>query len=36
MTHRLVVGANGTLDELKDKGIVTGNVRIDKCNPLVN
>jgi hypothetical protein len=36
MTHGLVVGANVTLDELKDKGVVTGNISIDKRNPLVN
>jgi len=33
---RFVVGVDGTLDELKDKGVVTGNVSIDKSNPLVN
>jgi hypothetical protein len=36
MTHGLVVGANVTLDELKDKGVVTGNISIDKGNPLIN
>jgi hypothetical protein len=36
MTHRLVVGANVTLDELKDKGVVMGDINIDKRNPLVN
>jgi hypothetical protein len=36
MTHGLVVGANVTLDELKDKGGVTGNLSIDKRNPLVD
>ena len=35
-THGLVVGANVTLDELKDKGVVAGNISIDKRNPLVN
>ena len=36
IAYRLVVGADSTLDELKDKGVVTGNVSVDKCNPLVN
>ena len=36
ITHRLVVGVDSTFDKLKDKGVVTGNVGIDKCNPLVN
>jgi hypothetical protein len=36
ITHGLVVGVDSTLDKLKDKGVVTGNVSIDKCNPLVN
>jgi len=36
VAHRFVVGADGALDKLKDKGVVTGNVSIDKCNPLVN
>jgi hypothetical protein len=36
ITHGLVVGVNVTLDELKDKGVVTGNISIDKRNPLVN
>ena len=35
-THGLIVGANVTLDELKDKGVVTGNISVDKRNPLVN
>lgn len=36
LTHGLVVGVNVTLDELKDKGVVAGNISIDKRNPLVN
>ena len=36
MTHRLVVGANVTLDELKDKGVVTGNISVDERDPLVH
>jgi hypothetical protein len=36
ITHGLVVGVNVTLDKLKDKGVVTGNISIDKRNPLVN
>lgn len=36
VTHGLVVGADVTLDELKDKGVVTGNISIDKRDPLVN
>jgi hypothetical protein len=36
IAHGLVVGVNATLDELKDKGVVTGNISIDKRNPLVN
>ena len=36
ITHGLVIGVNSTLDELKDKGVVTGDIRIDKRNPLVN
>jgi hypothetical protein len=36
MTYGLVVGANFTLDELKDEGVVMGNISIDKRNPLIN
>jgi hypothetical protein len=36
VTHGLVIGVDCTLDELNDKGVVTGNVSIDKRNPLVN
>jgi hypothetical protein len=36
ITHGLIVGANVTLDELKDKGVVKGNISIDKRDPLVN
>ena len=36
ITHGLVVRVNSTLDKLKDKGVVTGNISIDKRNPLVN
>ena len=35
-THGFVIGVDSTLDELKDKGVVTGYVGIDKRNPLVN
>lgn len=34
--HRFVIGVDSTLDELKDKGVVAGNVGVDKRNPLVN
>jgi hypothetical protein len=36
ITHRLVVGVDSTLDELKDQGVVVGNVSIDKRNPLID
>jgi hypothetical protein len=36
ITHGLIVGANATLNELKDKGVVTGNISVDKRNPLIN
>jgi len=36
VTHRFVVGVDGTLDELEDKSVVTGNVSIHKRNPLVD
>jgi hypothetical protein len=35
-THGLVVGVDGTLDELKDKSVMVGNVGIHKCDPLVH
>ena len=36
VTHRFVVGVDDTLDELEDKSVVTADVSIHKCNPLVN
>jgi hypothetical protein len=36
ITHRLVVGGDGTLDELEDKGVVAGNVSVHKRNPLID
>lgn len=36
VTHRFVVGVDDTLDELEDKSVVTANVSIHKCNPLVD
>ncbi len=36
MAHRLIVRVDGTLDKLKNKGVVAGNVRVHKRNPLVN
>ena len=35
-THGLVVGVDSTLDELKDKSVVVGNISIHKCDPLVH
>jgi hypothetical protein len=36
MAHRLVVRSDGTPYELKDKGVVAGNVSIHKRNPLID
>jgi hypothetical protein len=36
ITYRLVVRVDSSLDELKDKSVVTGNVSIHKRNPLVD
>jgi len=36
VTHRFVVGVDGALDELEDKGVVTGNVGVHERNPLVD
>ena len=36
IAHRLVVRVDDTLYKLKNKGIVPGNFRVHKSNPLVN
>lgn len=36
VTHRFVVGVDDTLDELENKSVVTANVSIHKCNPLID
>ena len=34
--HGLIVRVDSALDELKNKGVVAGNIGIHKCYPLVN
>jgi hypothetical protein len=36
IAYRFIVRADCTLDELKNEGVVAGNFRVHKLNPLVN